>query len=1005
MSQGWSANRWDGYQPWAKHELMDGVLHIYDVESKHGFGWRSHRLYEAQSGDSVQISAKVKGRGTVAFQLQYFAPDGKKWLGVDPHSSSAQLSDEWQLRSFSLPVSNLDKGATGKFMPTFLGRQGTELFIDDIKIEVIEGKYRGDFLFPMHWQVFIDINKDLQSPLLELPQSLDGKTAQSFSLDSGQISFKGLFEPAKVGNCAWLYAELEAPFACDYSIGAGADYFMKLHVNGETIIDTLDSGNADFPPHFSNYVKTVRLRQGKNIFAVKFLTGGNASPAISLGGPHELRQLSSVLNVTELFQFDDYVSPAQRSGDPQLIVGILTDGMESKYHYGYYKAGSSIEFAGKTWRLPTRGGDAFFATGLRLREMDKPGSMIFKLGEKFNLELQQIDNNPNLQVSFRENEKVLERMEFPKAALPADIILAANHNQYHVNMLSIQDSKLRAFSAAADFSELGEFTSSVALVNCGAAVSNYFTGLAKKEMKSNTVPFKLALDESFDPVKAGWNLIWQDEFNGSEVDWENTWMNSPWNPIPRNREQASVKNGMLHIRCDFSKRPEDSKDKRPYIGKTVGLYSQKRFGYGYYEARLKFTKKPGWWAAFWMFDEGRNMSVGGGYELDIFEDYSTRRGAAVIANNLHVTYGPNMRSYGYHFELPGSLDEFYVIGCKWTPFEFSTYLNGKLVKTSARHSPYNSCTYDAINHGFGTTDLYLSISGQAGNSGGWATGEYSEEYLVDYVRAYEYPRERDPSIRFSKTPPKSVFKSAEQLNFELDVRPSAKSGSPIKTVYLFDGGNLIDYKTKAPYSFSLAIDQATYKDTVWASAGRSGKPANLDSYPHFFRAAVQDEEGMVAYTEIFPVICDMQGGQPYQGAAAKVPGSLKATSFDQGGQNIASYKQERGGFPDGVEKFSRKAMHLREAGEWVNYSIEAEQSGKYQVELERREYRRDEWPMRALLLIDGVYVGDFLAEKGELKAVLPNVSLSKGKHLITLISACSYGVWPESLQFTLNTPF
>ncbi len=998
MEKVWSRNTWQGYEPFAKHEFQDdGALHIYDVQAKYGFGWRSGKHYPAKAGDQVLITASVKGKGKLTFQLQNFAADGKAWYGVDSRTDGVELKEQWQKETFRLLVSNLKKGVTGRVMPTFQGRTGDELFIKDIVIEVLPNKYAGDFMFPRHWLVFGDVDKELEAPLAMIPEQLGGVKGVSVTMNGGLIPLKSFFAKQQIRNCAWLYAELESPYDCDFTIGAGADYFMNFFVNGESIIDTMQSGNADYPPHFSNHTGTAKIKAGKNILAVKFLSGGSAEPRISLGGANELRELASVVQIIETYQQDDYEKPGQRPGNPKIVEGILTDGIETKCNFGFYQAGAEIKFGDQTWNLPPKSGGLFFATGIRLQKLAGEGTMVFNVGEGLFLELAQQSNDSNIEVVLKSDGEVLQSMPFPKSALPVDLVLALSYQEFFVNMTSIQDSRMRAINGKSDFSSLANFKTSIKLNACDATVDNYFIGLARREVKSNTIPFKVALDTEFDPVKAGWKRIWQDEFDGQEVDWENTWMNSPWNPVPRNRDMASLKDGMLHIRCDFTK---TSEGKFPYKGRTVGLYSQKRFGYGYYEARVRFTKKPGWWAAFWMLDEGRNMSVGGGYELDIFEDYSTRGGAPIIANNLHATYGPNMRSYGYHFELPGSLDDFYVIGCKWTPFEFSTYVNGKLVKSSAGHSPYNSATYDAINHAFGTSTLYISISGQAGNSGGRATGEYSEEYLVDYVRAYEYPRDNDPSITFTSIPEKSVVKSGEKFSFSVDAKPSSKTNSPLLAVYLFDNGNLLDYKTSPPFDFSLALDRKHYENTAWDGAGRSGKKPVMDSYPHLFMAVVQDEAGNVAYTSPFPMIADMSGGTPYKDQIVDIPGKVVAVEFNVGGQNVASYKQERGGYETGREKlFSRKAMHLREAGEWVNYTVNAKQAGKYTVSLNRRQYRRNEWPMRGMLLVNGRYVGDLTADAGAETAVLRHVDVAAGEQVVTLMSTCAYGVWPESIEF------
>ncbi|MBQ9502469.1 MAG: hypothetical protein IJU70_09960 [Lentisphaeria bacterium] len=201
--------------------------------------------------------------------------------------------------------------------------------------------------------------------------------------------------------------------------------------------------------------------------------------------------------------------------------------------------------------------------------------------------------------------------------------------------------------------------------------------------------------------------------------------------------------------------------------------------------------------------------------------------------------------------------------------------------------------------------------------------------------------------------------------------------------------------------FEFAIDRRHYADTIWAAAGRGSAKAVLDSYPHLFAAAVQDETGRVAVTPFFPVIADMGESRPYKGVLPEVPGVIDTAKYDEGGIGSSCYKQKRGGgtFPVGREgMFSRKRLNLREAGEWVNFSFNAAKAGRYDVVLNRDGYRRF-WPMRAMVLIDGVYAGDFLASENAPQAVLKNVSLAAGKHRLTLISACDYGVWPLSLEF------
>ena len=994
----WYLNPWAGYQPKAKLELdKDGTFHISDVKAKYGFGLISGTRIPAKAGDTVKLTAMVKGKGTMFFQLQYYA-DLKKWITVAPAAARVKLTDEWREVTLSTKVENFKDQITAMVVCSVGTGKDGELYMKNPQAEVETSEFAGDYRFPRHWTVFAPVPGEEKAPLDRIPAEIAGVKGKAVPLDNNTIVLAPFFPEQKVRNTAWLYAELNAESEGDYTIGAGADYFMAIYVNGNCILDTLKSGDNSQTPHFTNHQAKARIKKGRNIIAVKFQAGAGKRPRISLGGADDLRNLSTILTVVETYQRDDYEKPGKRSGDPKLIQDILTDGIETKTGQGVYNKGAVIGFD-RTYPMPPKLGEKLFALGVRVHKFQGAGKLVYRIGSFMTMEMARANDKSDFSLTVYRNGSKLKSVVLPAAALPSDVVFAVDANQYYVNAMSLQDSKLRSVTGNAPFAESAPFKAEIVVQAPSVTVDEFFTGLAKREIKSNTVPFKVALDAAFDPVKAGWKLAWSDEFNGKEVDWKNTWMNSPWDPKPRNRDMAYLKDGMLHIKAEFKPDPANP---GKFKGRTVGMYSQRRFSYGYYEAKVRFTKKPGWWAAFWMLDEGRNMTVAGGYEIDIFEDYSTRGGKNIVANNLHVNFGPGSRSYGYHFPLPGSIDDFYIIGCKWTPFEVSTYLNGKLIRSSSRHSPYQSVTYDAMNHGFGTSTLYVCISGQCGNSGGRAKAEGSEEYLVDWVRAYDYPRENDPAIRLNSKPAGSLVKTGEKIVFDVQSSPSARTKAPVKNVYLFDNGNLIDFKEGANGKFEFAIDKKHYADTIWASAGRANAKIVFDSYPHLFVAAVQDEKGQVAFTEPFPVIADMGPSKPYKGRMAQVPGVINAAAYDEGGNGAASYKQRRGGgtYPVGQEGLlNRKTLNLREGAEWVNYTFDAARAGVYTLKLTRQKYRV-EWPMRAMILMDGVYIGDLTAKENEPEAVLKGIRLSGGTHRMTLISVCTYGTWATKLEFT-----
>ena len=142
-TKSWTRNSWSGYKPWAKHEIIDGVLHISKVTSKYGFGWNSSCRLKAVAGDEIVVTTKLKGTGNISFQLQYFDAS-KKWIGIAPKFVQIELEPQWQEKTFRLKVGNLKKGVTALVILTFRGRKGTELFVSNIKATIEKASAQND---------------------------------------------------------------------------------------------------------------------------------------------------------------------------------------------------------------------------------------------------------------------------------------------------------------------------------------------------------------------------------------------------------------------------------------------------------------------------------------------------------------------------------------------------------------------------------------------------------------------------------------------------------------------------------------------------------------------------------------------------------------------------------------------------------------------------------------------------------------------------------------------
>ncbi|MBR7144457.1 MAG: family 16 glycosylhydrolase [Lentisphaeria bacterium] len=992
----WRMNVWSGYKPFSSSEIIkdtDGnILHIFNVKSAKGFGWASTKNIEASAGDTVIITAQVKGKGSGHFGLQF--RDGKRnHIGQTSKGGYFTLSDEWKTVSAKIKVSNTSKAETKNIIITLSGKKGTDLYVRNIVADLETTDIAGSAAFPREWMLFAPVPGDLQVKTNAIPATINNISGVR-SLISGSrntLDFSGFFPKRQVRNTGWAFAEMHAVTAEDHTFGVGADYFFALYINGKKVLDTLEKGNAvGNPPHFNNYLVTVPLKKGKNIIAVKFQSGTGKKAHLCIGGANDLRGLASSMAITRTMEKDDYESPADRPGKPQIINDIVSPGWLTRSNQAVYGEGKTV-LSKNSSDLPPAGSDVYLAGGVRIQSFNGKKAE-FSLGKTV-ATLTPAGKNWILSLSY--NNKQLKKIDLPVTALPGDLIVAAKSDSVNCTLTSLGDSKVRSMTVKIAIKEKSPLKFAINSIGSGSklTVDNYFFGFASPETKSANIPFKLELAPEFDPVKAGWKMVWNDEFDGDKIDLENKWFIPSWTTRAK-PEYLVLKDGILRLRCEM--KPGDKKPS------TVGIRSRQMFQFGYFEARVRFTRHPGWWAAFWLLANGGSMTTAGGSELDVFEDYATRRADRMIANNYHTFMGKKLKSYGYTFTLPGSLDDFYVIGCKWTPFEVSVYLNGKLVKSSASHSPWQSLTYDAMHHAFPTSPNRVIVSGQCGNSGGKAKEPFVEEYLVDYVRVYAYPQEDLPQLAWDSRPENDIVKTGTVLNFAADAKPNAKTKSPITGVYLFDNGYLVDYKGSAPYKFDLPLTQERYDMCAWGRAGKSTAAPRLDGYAHSYQLATQDASGKIAITEPIHILAIDKESTPFKDKAAVIPGSIKAGEYDEGGFNVACFNALTS------KGFRRERIHVVQDGSWLRYTVNVQKAGNYKAVLNRDKVRditrgKNFYPdMQAVVFVNNKIAGTFQCKKGETSAVLENIPLPAGLVKLTVMPLGGNEIVIKTIDFSLK---
>jgi hypothetical protein len=185
------------------------------------------------------------------------------------------------------------------------------------------------------------------------------------------------------------------------------------------------------------------------------------------------------------------------------------------------------------------------------------------------------------------------------------------------------------------------------------------------------------------PIPVGqtgnWNMIFNDEFNGSSVDlskWRPNWLGSSdtaiTNPVNSSETscydpaQSTVSNGQLNLSAVA--RSCNGKNFASGMVQTNGKYN---FSYGYMEARMWLPAGTGMWPAFWT--DGQNWPTDG--EIDVLE-----------------AYGNNTCEYHYHYSgcggdcgpggsvnINGATSGWHTYAADWEPGVITWYYDGTQV--------------------------------------------------------------------------------------------------------------------------------------------------------------------------------------------------------------------------------------------------------------------------------------------------------------------------------------
>ncbi|WP_428774820.1 family 16 glycosylhydrolase [Vibrio sp.] len=283
-----------------------------------------------------------------------------------------------------------------------------------------------------------------------------------------------------------------------------------------------------------------------------------------------------------------------------------------------------------------------------------------------------------------------------------------------------------------------------------------------------------------------WTLVWQDDFDGTEINkrnWsleQNCWGggNNEQQCYTKRAKNAFVQDGLLHIvAIKGSFTGPDNPEGKPGANKTLPFTSarlrtldKRDQKYGRFEIRAKLPAGQGVWPAIWMLpSENKYGTWAASGEIDIMEavNLKTQSDAAgaqagELENRIYgsLHYGkawPDNVYSGQGASLPGNInpaDDFHTYAIEWEEGEIRWYVDNIHYATQTQQGWYSQYKVDgALVNAEGAAPfdekfhllLNLAVGGSwaaNANEKGIDKNDFPKTMLVDYVKVYRCSADR-----------------------------------------------------------------------------------------------------------------------------------------------------------------------------------------------------------------------------------------------------------------------
>jgi len=254
---------------------------------------------------------------------------------------------------------------------------------------------------------------------------------------------------------------------------------------------------------------------------------------------------------------------------------------------------------------------------------------------------------------------------------------------------------------------------------------------------------------------ASWELVWQDDFDGPELD-ATKWTHNVWPPRKVNDEDQAYTSRARNVRIEDGhlviEAHREDYEGAAYTSGRIHSSGKADFLYGRFEVRSRLPRGQGTWPAIWMLPsdpmvyattcsndadwQGSNDCDAwpNSGEIDIMEHVGYQM------NHIHGTV--HTRAYYWRMweqrkgriVIDDAADDFHIYAMEWSPERIDVFVDDSLYFTYVNeHNSWREWPFDRPFN----LILNIAVGGAWGRAGGPIDDSiFPQRMLVDYARVY-----------------------------------------------------------------------------------------------------------------------------------------------------------------------------------------------------------------------------------------------------------------------------